>query len=439
MKRREPSGQPEYDTKDLLRYLKGNMSQKEMFLLEKAALDDPFLQDALEGMQQMEEKEDGRWSASVERLQKEWTADQHKSRTIPLLRWMVAATLLLAVLAAGIKFAVNKQDQQPLAVADNRNQPLPDEKSDSPLATPAAPNDQLKNEKLDNNAAGSALTQKKNSVNTTAKSPPNTAYNKAQQPGIKLPAPSEIHEQAGIAPVVRSQSHDLETKSNINDTALTEIVVSSAYSKAPDTIKARASANSFGTLKAEKKTGAYGETLPESPANNLQELSVAKAGIMKKESPLRPSESKQKEATKAADSQPSPKGKLALADAVRTQSGYLSPKDSPIKKGFLKDSPDADVNPVENSALLNPGAMPVNGWKAYEAYIKNNRKSVPGEKPGSVILRFFLDRQNQVSDIRVERSLTEGQDEEAIRLLTEGPAWKLTQNSAVYVRLIIRF
>ena len=35
---------------DLQRYLKGELSPREMHALEKAALDDPFLSDALEGL-----------------------------------------------------------------------------------------------------------------------------------------------------------------------------------------------------------------------------------------------------------------------------------------------------------------------------------------------------------------------------------------------------
>ena len=42
--------QPGYNRENLLRYISGKMSPAEMHALEKAALEDPFLADALEGL-----------------------------------------------------------------------------------------------------------------------------------------------------------------------------------------------------------------------------------------------------------------------------------------------------------------------------------------------------------------------------------------------------
>ena len=48
----------EYSAADIQRYLQGNMSAADMHALEQAALDDPFLADAIEGMQQTLETHD---------------------------------------------------------------------------------------------------------------------------------------------------------------------------------------------------------------------------------------------------------------------------------------------------------------------------------------------------------------------------------------------
>ena len=40
-----------YNSDDIRRYLEGKMSSEEMHRIEKAALDDPFLADAMEGFQ----------------------------------------------------------------------------------------------------------------------------------------------------------------------------------------------------------------------------------------------------------------------------------------------------------------------------------------------------------------------------------------------------
>lgn len=436
MKSGSSYGQAGFDTSDLLRYLEGKMSKQEMHELEKVALDDPFLQDALEGMQQLEEKQKGQWSASLQQLKKQWAAAQQKKRTIPLLRWSVAAALLLAVLAAGIKYAQQKNDQQPLAVAENLHRELPAHNPDSTIHNPGSANDVLPKANTNNTTIAKARIQSKEAAKAPAPTAANSLFNKTSPAAVDAPLPAAVHDRANVERITKRISPEPQAKNKIDDTALAEIVVSAAYEKTFDTAKSRAAENQFGILKGQKKTGAYGETLPERPGNNLQQLSLAKASIMKKDSPSLTRPSNPKEVT-AAGSLPLQQGKIAAARA-KAQSGYLPASDSVDSRRPLGKA-NAAMSPIETSALLNPGAMPVVGWQAYADYIKNNRKSVPGEKPGRVILRFSLDRQNQLSDIQVETPLTEGQDEEAVRLLTEGPAWKLTQKRATYVRLIIRF
>ena len=46
----------QYSAQDIQRYLKGQMSPEEMHAIETAALDDPFLADAIEGYELALEK-----------------------------------------------------------------------------------------------------------------------------------------------------------------------------------------------------------------------------------------------------------------------------------------------------------------------------------------------------------------------------------------------
>ena len=48
----------QYSAQDIQRYLKGQMSPEEMHAIETAALDDPFLADAIEGYELALEKND---------------------------------------------------------------------------------------------------------------------------------------------------------------------------------------------------------------------------------------------------------------------------------------------------------------------------------------------------------------------------------------------
>lgn len=70
---------------------------------------------------------------------------------------------------------------------------------------------------------------------------------------------------------------------------------------------------------------------------------------------------------------------------------------------------------------------PVDGKKAYNKYIKENLVRPDDDAcrdiKGKVILRFRVDAQGRPTQIVVEQSLCPSADQEAIRLLTEGPDW----------------
>ena len=74
-------------------------------------------------------------------------------------------------------------------------------------------------------------------------------------------------------------------------------------------------------------------------------------------------------------------------------------------------------------------AEPEGGWQAFEKYLAENRRSVtetkqPATPIDSVALRFTVDQEGRPVNIIVEKPLCAKCDEEAIRLLKEGPKWK---------------
>lgn len=77
----------------ILEYLKGNFSNKERHILEKEALDDPFLQDALDGFETIEtdvlENDIKRLNTQIQ------FRTEKKERIIPLFYYPIAASLLV--------------------------------------------------------------------------------------------------------------------------------------------------------------------------------------------------------------------------------------------------------------------------------------------------------------------------------------------------------
>jgi hypothetical protein len=73
----------------------------------------------------------------------------------------------------------------------------------------------------------------------------------------------------------------------------------------------------------------------------------------------------------------------------------------------------------------------VGGWNKFREYLKQNLKPVVEEEKsykGQVALSFEINKRGKPVKIKVEQSLCSACDEEAIRLLKDGPRWKLVNN-----------
>lgn len=89
-------------------------------------------------------------------------------------------------------------------------------------------------------------------------------------------------------------------------------------------------------------------------------------------------------------------------------------------------------------------AAPVVGTEAYETYLAQNIRYPDAARKkgiqGVVKLRFTVSAAGKLSNFKVLQSLGYGCDEEAIRLIKEGPAWKISGDARkVQVEWEIRF
>lgn len=97
----------QYSTADIRRYLEGKLSPEQMHLMEKAALNDPFLADALEGMEKNKAVDIEDELGELKRRLRE-TAEKHKQKNRQM--WWKAAAVLLVILS-GIAITVNLNEK----------------------------------------------------------------------------------------------------------------------------------------------------------------------------------------------------------------------------------------------------------------------------------------------------------------------------------------
>lgn len=72
-------------------------------------------------------------------------------------------------------------------------------------------------------------------------------------------------------------------------------------------------------------------------------------------------------------------------------------------------------------------AEPTGGYAAFNSYIKNNliypEEALENKTKGRVVLRLTISATGSIANIEVTKSLGNGCDEEAVRLIKEGPKW----------------
>lgn len=127
-----------YSTEDIRRYLDGQFSEQEMQALEKAALEDPFLSDAIEGMEESR-NHPASFESGLEDLQKNLKSriseNSRKSRMVPLFsNWKVVASIVfvIGITAITLTYINNKTGRSEIAKSIQK-----DSNTEKPVVLPA--------------------------------------------------------------------------------------------------------------------------------------------------------------------------------------------------------------------------------------------------------------------------------------------------------------
>lgn len=139
-----------YKAEDIKRYLRGEMPAAEMHALENAALDDPFLADAIEGM----EKKPG-FEADVTELRKR--LNNRRGQKNAAIYWKAAAVLIVVITAVALVLLTDSQKVQKqeavLAKVEERKDTqatfTPQEKDEESMETVTVPSPTAKTETKD--------------------------------------------------------------------------------------------------------------------------------------------------------------------------------------------------------------------------------------------------------------------------------------------------
>lgn len=357
----------QYTYKDIERYHAGQMSPEEMHRMEMAALDDPFLADALEGYTYTSTPK-----SDLEKLNERLNErTNRKARVIWISKkynTLKVAAVLIFVIAGSWLLVVSKQKPASDLALEKKAEPkINNETSkariDSGLINKNA--DSLNEANKDLASTNNFSEHKKkfkyhynkqNDKNSVAivTSKPNSQNS---QPALEAPAKDNAS-AVQITPTARMSRFKSETNQ---------------YQDSTDKIAGYANANKL-------------------PADTIKNVNVV----------LKP-------------------------QAVPNLSEVVVTKAKTNRK--LSRSAFAVKDTLE----------PEEGWDEYNDYIANHIKSPEEARAknisGEVQLSFDVNHDGRPVNIRVEKSLCDQCDNEAIRLLKEGPNWKKKKNKKGKLRI----
>lgn len=356
-------GQPKthtngYSASDFERYYSGQMSASEKHALEKAALDDPFLAEALEGYM-LARTPAGDLEQLRQRLHERLRKSERSKVIIP--SWLRIAATVMILVGTGwlvLHLALPKHE-----MAQNRSAtPLPAKDSSDQMGKPG-PYDQVPTTTM--------------RADSYSKQAPAVAASTNKKRPARLPAPGEKE---------ANQGNDVPAGSVTAVSAPAGDHVNPLPVAAPPVTDKEIRADSMSTMARTGPTPAEARTKAQAFSAGKREDGATQLNVTLKRLP------------DTGSNRP-----IVLESGKPRQSRY---------------KPLIIIDTIE----------PQQGWTYYDDYVASNLKT-PEElkiKPvsGTVELSFEVDEQGEPVNIRVEKSLCDQCDQEAVRVLKKGPKWK---------------
>jgi cytoskeletal protein RodZ len=402
-----------------------------MHELERRALDDPFLADALEGFEHASTDQEANLAELTDRLH------QHTEKKIrKIIPWipLSAAASVIIVLGAGIWFFVNRNDKNKVKQELARN--VITEKKKVPAASNTAiAADTLK---AQNDKATAQIPAPKIEASREVKINPGATVQHDKQEKLKEspPAISELSVgKTNVAPAAVDQSinankadkgYEYKYLSPKKDSVgANDLLVSDLSKKKPanSIVAKHQDLPSTPTLLQSRVDGV---NVNPGDGHTVTGTVVGDDGLPITGATVRVQGRNFGVVTDAG-------GKFTLQDVPKGQTlsvNYIGYSGKKVKAD--RDSMRISLNPtnsslaevvvtkeVENAAQ---NAHPRDGWKSYNDYLDKNAQSSDG-KTGKEKISFTVAPDGTLSQFKVVKSLSDDADKKAISLISTGPAW----------------
>jgi hypothetical protein len=457
---------------DIEKYHKGLLSAKERHDLEKAALEDSFLADALEGYALTPVN----ISADIAELEKRLAAKTEGAKVIPVLSaakrfpWLKIAIMLVFIAGAGLLsyqllFKDKSQDKVARVEKSKTEQPkIPDsvtnnlssQKKDTPAVNlndnlaqqPSIYKTYKVSDKIEDlpqktdEANKIALDSLKESLAVETAVPVKSLSEKTEEPRKPeeyKPLNREVSSsKAGITAADDKISKDIKAKKlpdndadgiedkHAKEAKLNEVTVAGyGNQKNEGDIRQDPAYNRNPSIFRGKVTDANGNVMPFANITNIRD-NVGTYSDAKGNFTLVSTDSVMNVQVKSLGFE---NNNVLLKNNI-AENKILMQEDKSVAVEIVDSSKRNYARRSQNTAMTFEEPEPADGWASYDYYLANNI-NIPGniekqKKNGSdaVEVSFEVNKLGEPVNIKIEKSLCEKCDKEAIRLIKEGPKWK---------------
>jgi hypothetical protein len=461
----------QFTIEHIRKYLDGELSGPDMHALEKAALDDPFLADAIEGFE-VSRKHSGPFKSDMadlqNRLTERITQKKRKNRTVIQMKWPVAASILFVAGATLFTFNLitRKTNAVKIAAAEKKDshviksQSLPNAaavKTEIESQNPEAVRKDTTSVASDQYIAKEQMSSGKKTKNTIQQDISSVEDLKKSATSANSVYHTDIDSLAHPDPYKKYDNKDQE-------------VSPAAVVRPAQVLSGKTEGMSITQREISSKTNPTQKYIAGVVVNEKQEpIQNATVSLLHSEKEITTTDSNgyfklylnnsksvgrivvnyvgyqsisrelQADSSFGNTIQLQP-ASMALNDVVVM--GYGKAEDSENDGlGSQAFSKSKAANSSLPDSLVNKHAAPEKGWKAYYGYLEENKKILSADSilKGTEIVTFQVNAGGQPSNFKIIESVSPAHDAEIIRLVKVGPGWKINKGKKQICRVSLHF
>jgi hypothetical protein len=455
-----------YSASDIEKYRKGELSAGEMHDLEQAALDDPFLADAIEGLIQHSVSRQDLIDLQ-DRLYKKVTEDTRRTAILLIRRRIIVAAALILLVGIGFTFLYRQSNQsrhtlQPAAAAADKA-PAPAAPAAVAANTPPAIESKAAADSLQFKFTQPRISRTAQAATRRHRHPANTASDAvasaAPPPAGYYAQPAPLSDTLNLTTGLEKQSAAVKTKDDEDMVKNRRALQIKKDSQTISLLNRQTENEKFYNFRATEPLVYIGKVLdinnrplsgasltlkgfPPSgtttnneglfqlslpPADTTLQLTVSLVGYNHTSLPL---------------------NNLSY-EARSSNVIYLKPNNSYLDEvvvtgyGAKRKATQAAAPSISNERLDTNwiSAAPVIGRQAYLQYLRltKGKLGLDSTVTGTETVSFLVSRDGSLSSFKIEQSLSPAHDAAIIRLVTEGPAWRLFGTRKVRAAVTLNF